>query len=426
MVEKKYTSSSIWEFHLSLSNEKYKWDRNRLAKIIKKRFKELWDNISEYIDNQDKIKPSKENDYLINTSNWNISILWFWEIISADIQSAILKNLKIDWLKAQTVDLNNVTENIDLDGTQNEIFTELSREIADRINTILDNNQIAILPWYIPWFENGIENAIWRWYSDATASMTAVWLAKCFDVVLEIQKSVEWMLSADPRLLEDSLPKLIEKIDYLTAKEITGTRWAQAKLLHSQVLRKELQDAWIKVHLFNPFESWKWTIIGKEKDENSSGVEFIWWRENVTFFTVSSWRMSDKWIIADVFSIVKKYTSVDIIWTSETEISFTIDNELTQEKLDEMAEKIRIKLGIKEDWYEDYIKYECGKALIFCVGQNLLQHKWILWKAAIALWNEWIDIEIVSQWIAQRAMIFGIAWDKMKQAVNALHREFIV
>lgn len=425
LVEEKYKSNSIWEFHLSLWNEKYRWDRSKLARMIKKSFKELWDNISEYIDNEDKIIPSKENDYLINTSKWNISILWFWEIISADIQSAILNNLKIDWLNSQSVDLKDVIENIDLNGTQDEIFIELSREIANKVKTILSNNEIPVLPGYIPWFEQWIENAIWRWYSDATASMTAVWLSNIYDVVLEIQKSVIWMLSADPRLLEDNSPKLIEKIDYLSAKEITWVRWAQAKLLHPQVLRKELQEVWIKVHLFNPFSSWKWTIISKEKEINSKWVEFIWWRENVTFFTISSWKMSDKWIIADVFSIVKKYTSVDIIWTSETEISFTIDYDLKQDKLDEMASKIRTKLWIKEDWYEDYVKYETNKALIFCVGQNLSKSRWTLWRAAIALWVKWIDIEIVSQWIAQRAMIFGIAWDKMKEAINALHEEFI-
>ena len=116
--------------------------------------------------------------------------------------------------------------------------------------------------------------AIWRWYSDATASMTAVWLSRIFDVTLEIQKSVIWMLSTDPWLLEKWKPKLIEKIDYLTAKEITWTRWAQAKLLHNQVLRKELQEAWIKVHLFDPFKSTKWTIISREKNIDSSWVSY--------------------------------------------------------------------------------------------------------------------------------------------------------
>jgi hypothetical protein len=37
------------------------------------------------------------------------------------------------------------------------------------------------------------------------------------------------------------------------AREITGDSGANAKLLHSQAIREEVQDAGVKIHLFDPF-----------------------------------------------------------------------------------------------------------------------------------------------------------------------------
>ncbi len=256
--------------------------------------------------------------------------------------------------------------------------------------------------------------------------MTSVWLSRLgYDITLEIQKSVKGMLSSDPRVVKWKKTKLIEQIDYLTAKEITGIRWAQAKLLHNQVLRKELQEAWIKVRLFDPFSDSKGTLISKLKNTESSGVEFIWGRLWVTFFSISSWKMAGEWILSQVFSIVKEYASVDIISTSETELSFTIDSWLSQKKLDEMTLKIRASLDIQEDGYENFVKYEKNKALVFCVWQNLYHSKWTLWKAATALSKWWINIEMVSQWIMERAIVFGINSKELNTAINLLHKELI-
>jgi len=131
--------------------------------------------------------------------------------------------------------------------------------------------------------------------------------------------------------------------------------------------------------------------------------------------------MSWTWILSNVFNIVKDYSPVDIISTSETEISFTIEWWLGKEKLDIMVNKITEVLKIKEDWYENFVKYEENKALIFCIWQNLQNNKWILGKAAwiLGMWN--INIEMVSQWIMERAIVFWIDGNKMKDAIRILH-----
>lgn len=412
----------IRDFHFTIIDEKLSWDTQIIKEFIDWLFDDLILDIS--LSSQYGVFPTKENDYSIMTSSWVRSIIWFWEELSAYVHEKVIS---LSWVESRFVDLNWVVPQNSENLKEADLFETLSREIAWRVDNVLNDWKVPIIPWYIPWFANGIENAIWRGYSDATASMTSVWLSRLgYDTTLEIQKSVLGMLSSDPRVVKWWRTKLIEQIDYLTAKEITGIRWAQAKLLHNQVLRKELQEAWIKVRLFDPFSDSKWTLISRMKNPDSSWVEFIWGRSWVTFFSISSWNMQWVWLLSSVFSIVKDYCSVDIIWTGETELSFTIDSSLAQNKLDEMTFRIRQSLEIEEDWYENFVKYEKNKALVFCVWQNLYHSKWALWKAATALSKGGINIEITSQWTMERAIVFGIESQELNKAINLLHNEFIV
>ncbi len=415
----------IEKFHINILKEKLWWNF-KIEQFIKKYFiNNFLKKINDWINYNwdDKIFPWKNNDYSIWFWDKTFSIIGFWEELSANLQVELINNLWIDWLKVKKVDLDWITKWLDWEG-ESIIFEELSRKIKSRVNNILNEEKVVILSWYIPWFKGGIENKIGRWYTDATASMTAIWLSNNYDVTLEIQKSVKWMLSADPRIIKDA--KLIEKIDYLTAKEITWVRGSQAKLLHSQVLRKELLIKWIKVKLFDPFSDSKWTLISRNKNPESSWVEYIWVRDNITFFSISSWDMSDSWILADVFSIFKEYNiSIDIVSTSETEISFTIDNWIDNNILNKISDKIRNKLDIKENDDINYINYQKNKALIFCIWQNLSNHTGALSKATSALANAWINIEIASQGSKERSMIFWIDDKNMKNAVEVLHKEFI-
>lgn len=421
--ETKIKLMEIRNFHFSIIDEKLSWDTSGLKDYINNVFQELLYTIFYWYQNQDKLTPTKENDYSISTEKWLVSIVWFWEELSAYVHEQIIT---LNWITAKFVDLKWVIPENSDELKEWELFDVLSSEIALRVDVILKDNKIPVIPGYIPGFANGIENAIWRGYSDATAAMTSVWLSRLsYDVTLEIQKSVLGMLSSDPRVVKWKKRKLIEQIDYLTAKEITGIRWAQAKLLHNQVLRKELQEAWIKVRLFDPFSNSRGTLISKLKNPDSSWVEFIWGRSWITFFSISSWKMAWEGILSQVFSIVKDYASVDIISTSETELSFTIDGWLSQKKLDEMTSKIRKSLEIEEDWYENFVKYEKNKALVFCVWQNLYHSKWTLWKASSALSKWWINIEMVSQWIMERSIVFWINSNELNLAINLLHNELI-
>lgn len=423
------------KFHIEILDKKIKCNKVEIEKLIKKEFLNLTKDIEYYIKSNSKtIIPSSLNDYSINI--WTdkiLPIIGFWETLSCKIYSEVINTISWNWLCAKSVDLSNLVEVWELKWKNDrEIFDLLSSKIANIVTNNIKKWIIPILSWYIWIFENWIENAIWRGYSDATAAITSVWLARQWNnVILEIQKSVKWLLSADPKILDNPKEaKLIKNLNYLTAREITWDNWAQAKLLHYQTLRSEVQEAWIKIHLYDPFSTesnWSWIDDNQHECDLDTSVEFVWWRKNIIFFTISSWKMFEKWILTRLFSIVDDYFSVDIVSTSETEVTFTIDWKNCNDKiLNEMTKKIKDEFSMENNNFMEFVEYKKNKSLVFCVWQHMKDRIWVLSKATKALSENGVNIEIISQWLIQRAIVFWINENDMKKSINALHKAFIV
>ncbi|MDQ7009432.1 MAG: hypothetical protein Q9M94_04050 [Candidatus Gracilibacteria bacterium] len=195
-------------------------------------------------------------------------------------------------------------------------------------------------------------------------------------------------------------------------------------------MRSEVQEAGIKIHLFDPFSgsSGSWILNeNKEKTDKCSGIRFIGGRKNVIFFSISSGKMFEKSILSRLFYIVKDYFSVDIVSSSETEISFTVDgNGKCEKKILEMTEKIKKEFNLLDNSTSEFVEYKKNRALIFCVGEHMKNYIGLMAKAITILSDNNINLKIVSQGRLQRAMIFGIEEKDLKKAINLLHNEFII
>ncbi len=434
LIDKKI--NELEYFHLGILEEKILCSKSKIIKVIKESFSSFRNNINFFIKNNGKkIIPTSQNDYSIEIKSWELfSVLWFGEAVSCKVFSSVVDSTSNTQVISKSVDLSNIISSWDVEGkNEKQIFAYLSEKISNIIEQKIIWWHIPVLSGYMGSFEEGIESAVGRGYSDATAAICTVWLAnRWHNVIFEIQKSVKWLLSADPRILDNSEDaQLIPELDYLTAREITWDCWAQAKLLHHQTLRSEVQEAWVKIHLFDPFsgEVGSW-IVHKNREGNKweqcSWVSFVGGRENVIFFSISSWKMFENWILSKLFYIVKEYYWVDIVSASETEVSFTIDwCWVEEEKLKAMVEQIRKEFGMWENNEIEFIEYRRNKSLIFCVGQHMKNYVWLLARATRILGENDINIEIASQGRLQRAMIFWIDNKDMKNAVNVLHKEFI-
>lgn len=426
----------IKKSHKKIVSEKL--DGELLEQILKQIdfiFDQIHTLINNWIKDWNKIQPQKINDYSIN--NWDrvVSLIWLWEDIWARLFAKVIniRYLLANCISTQDIavplDLSNIITKFDIEWkNKDDIFKFVYTKLLNLVLDIFSAGKIPVLPGYIWMFPEWIEKAIWRWYTDATAAALAVWLKlsmSSVDVVLEIQKSVKWVLSIDPRVYswDKSKIKLIKNLDYMTAKEIVWVRGAQAKLLNTNALRNELLSAWVMVHLFNPFDkSNPGTYIWPEIDSQAQWVEFVWWKKNVCFVTVSSPKMW-RGYFGKLAMIISKYKSIDIIWTSETEISFTIswgwDKEFTHKLLDDLRKHIQSQWSTM-----DVVSFEDWKALVYCIWQNMRNQPGLFSRAAWSLAKRWIDIELASQGRLQRAMVFGIKEEHLQLALNALHEEF--
>ena len=424
------------DFHIWIVSHKVPNISDSVLEIVHAEFSEFKEIIDQYLlSSKNTIIPTSQNDYSIEWKNkQDFSIIGFWEVLSSKILATIIWFLGDDSVSTQSIDLSHIVSTGDISWKkESEVFKILEDKIYTKTHSVLESGFIPVLPGYIWVFEWWIQTVIWRWYTDATAAICIVGFAhKWYEWVLEIQKSVRWVLSADPRMLYNSdSAHLIPQMDYVTAREITGDCWANAKLLHSQAIRAEVQDAGVRIHLFDPFCQMKsegtWVVPSVNESEwNKESHLFVWGRKNIIFFSVSSGKMFEAWILANIFTIVQKYFSVDIISASETEVSFTIDGSADiQKKLDELEAELRIACNIPENSHMEFIEYRPNKALVFCVGQYMKDHIWLLSKASTILAKNDINIEIVSQGRLQRAMVFWIDEVDMQKAINVLHDEFI-
>ncbi len=145
--ETKLKLMEIRDFHFAIIDEKLSINTSELKDYINKVFQELLYAIFYWYQNQAKLTPSKENDYSISTEKWLVSIIWFWEELSAYVHEQIIT---LNWINAKFVDLKWVVPENSEDLKEAELFDVLSRDIASRVEEVLKDKKIPVLPWYIP------------------------------------------------------------------------------------------------------------------------------------------------------------------------------------------------------------------------------------------------------------------------------------
>lgn len=441
-LEKAYEEIDlILTFHINVMNREFEENldiRKALTQEITDFFVKFKKFVDDWYNQNDRNTPSIDNDYTIMYNNTPLSIIWFGEDVSAQCMTSTLNSkaqllgLLEEWKQfAKTMTLGDlISPEKSLWKSQKEVFELLFERLYEKANKILEENMIPIMPWFVGSFPWWIENAVGRGYTDAAASALAVWYKinnPSSDVVLEIQKAVRWVLSADPGMLKDAnSTQIIKKLDYITTKEIVGARGAQAKLLNQHALREELLEQNIRVHLFNPFDSGEGTWVSPEGDNDKEGVEFIGWRKNVYFVSISSAKM-EQGFLKQVFQIVADYGSVDIVSTSETEITFTIDGTTEKDKIaiEWLMKSLGSSLKLDGSANMEFIEAINSKALVFCSWQNMTDRCWLLNRATTVLAATNINVEIISQWRLQRSIIFGISDKDLQKAIQVLHFEFI-
>ena len=213
----------------------------------------------------------------------------------------------------------------------------------------------------------------------------------------------------------------VKNIEQLSFDEATELSFFGAKVLHPKTIWPAVEKN-IPVRVLNTHNP---THIGsvilkettakcKINEEKGSCVKVISFKKNVTLVNIHSLRMLDAHgYLAKIFDIFAKHkVSVDMIATSEVDVSMTID------KTDNLDSAI-VELS-----HFSEVKVEKNKAIVCIVGEGIESSP----KTPGVLFNTLADLNIQPEMISQGSseINIGLVIDMkhLEKAVKSLHKKF--
>lgn len=185
-----------------------------------------------------------------------------------------------------------------------------------------------------------------------------------------------------------------------------------AKVLHPATIQPAVEKN-IPVRVLNSMEPDKQgTLILSDGQVHENGVKAISFKENITVVNVFSTKMLNSFgFLTRLFEVFGKYgTSVDLISTSEVNVSLTVDSE---SKLDEI---------IAELSHFAVVSVAREKSQVSVVGKNLKETTGLAKRIFSAVSD--YNITMISQGASDINVSFVVNRGDLSPVVNSLHKEF--
>jgi aspartate kinase len=227
--------------------------------------------------------------------------------------------------------------------------------------------------------------------------------------VIEIWTDVDGILTADPKIVPEA--RVLETVTFQEASELA---YFGAKVLHPSTILPAVEKD-IPVHVYNTKrpESKGTHIVSTETGEGDHKfVKSIAYKKRITVVNVYSTRMLlAHGFLKSIFEVFDKFgTPVDIVSTSEVNVSLTIDD-ISQ--LEEIVKELRTFSSVT---------VEHGKAIICLVGEKMRYTPGIAARVFSAVRE--VNINMISQGASEINLSFIVNESDIVAAVQKLHHEF--
>ena len=247
---------------------------------------------------------------------------------------------------------------------------------------------------------DGEQTVLGRGGSDYSASLIGMAIdAEC----IEIWTDVDGVRSADPRKVENT--KYLEKISFEEAAEMAHFG---AKVLHPLTIEPAVNKN-IPIYVLNSTNpSGKGTaILRNELIED--GVKSVSFKENIRVINIFSMKMiNTSGFLRRVFEIFSENrVSVDLISTSEANISVTVD---ASEKIDKVVEQL--------SEFADVI-VDDDKSQVSVIGKNIVRLNGMLKKTFAPLKRT--NVYMISQGASFVNISFVVDREELIEVVRDLH-----
>lgn len=328
------------------------------------------------------------------------TILSFGERISSFIIADYLNSLGLrtaflDSAMVILTDSNYTNASVQMERTE-ELITSI-------VSPLFEKNDCIITAGFIGRNSLGAITTLGKGGSDYSASV----FATCLKVdVLEIWKEVDGIMTTDPRIVPEALP--VRSLSYTEASELA---YFGAKVLHPKTIRTTVMAGIPVIVKKTSDPSFPGTEINRKADETGK-VKAIAFQKGVTIINICSEKMLGTYgFLSRVFDIFTKFkTPVDLITTSEINISVTVEN---NGHINEIADELSSFASVA---VSEHV------AIISLVGAGIKFAPGIAARCFGVL--DKINVLMVSMGASDANLSIVVDQSEMEKSVRLLHREF--
>ena len=305
------------------------------------------------------------------------------------------KGIRTNWIDARKM---MVTNDAYMKGEP--IVDEIVARVSGMIAGAYEGMDAVITQGFIASNLKGEQTVLGRGGSDYSASL----IGMAVDAErIEIWTDVDGVRTADPRKVKNT--KYLEKISFEEAAEMAHFG---AKVLHPLTIEPAVKKN-IPIYVLNSINpSGKGTaILRNELIED--GVKSVSFKENIRVINIFSMRMiNTSGFLRRVFEIFSENkVSVDLISTSEANISVTVD---ASEKIDRLIEEL--------SEFSDVI-VDDDKAQVSVIGKNIVRLNGMLKKTFAPLKR--CNVYMISQGASFVNISFVVDREELSEVVQDLH-----
>ncbi|MCE1164365.1 MAG: lysine-sensitive aspartokinase 3 [Bacteroidetes bacterium] len=328
-------------------------------------------------------------------------IITFGELLSSSI---INEALNESGVKCNFVDARDFMYT-DSNYLKGEPDTELIKEkTPEVINKSRKGFDAVITQGFISNNRDNVTTSLGRGGSDYSASLIGMAIGA---KEIEIWTDVDGVHTADPRKVQNT-----KSVSIMTFEEAAELAYFGAKVLHPSTIQPAVEKN-IPVRILNSMSPESpGTLVVREDKTKNEGVRSISCKENITVLNIFSTKMLNSYgFLHNLFEVFDKHhTSVDLITTSEVNVSLTLDND---EHLDDIVNDISVfsKVSVNRD-----------KSLVCIVGKDLKNTRGLAKRIFLAAGD--YNITMISQGASAINISFVVERSDLNNVLQRLHDEF--
>lgn len=340
-------------------------------------------------------------------------IMSFGELLSSRIIQATMESAEIstDYIDSRNV---IVTDNEFMSARVD--FEETNKRI---LQCILPGQHIYIVPGYVARSETGESTTLGRGGSDYTAAIFAGALQA---LRLEIWTDVNGMLSADPRLVRDTIT--IPTMSYEEAMELS---YFGAKVIYPPTIQPAMSRQIPIVILNSFFPDHPGTTISNHPDQTSHFVKGLTCIQDIALVSLSGPGMIGMPGVAQRLFQSLGEAGVNILFitqsSSEHTICFAIHRSDDTKAKWAMEKAYVFEIDLRKI---DPIHMEYDLALVAVVGDGMRERAGIAGKLFSLLGENGINIRAIAQGSTERNISFVINQHNATKTLNVLHEGFFL